>query len=213
MRGLSAKQQGILQFMRKFIDEHDYPPSIRDIQIGCDISSTSVVDYNLKALERLGYIRRDREVSRGIELLDRGSRRPRTVPVPIIGTIAAGQPIPVPTSDTWEQIDYDNVFDATEDMTRGRQNVFALRVRGTSMIDALVNDGDIVILEQTSAADDGDMVAAWLRRENEATLKKFYREGDRIRLQPANTTMKPIFTEPDNVEIQGKVLATVGRRD
>jgi len=213
MRGLSAKQQGILQFMRKFIDEHDYPPSIRDIQIGCDISSTSVVDYNLKALERLGYIRRDREVSRGIELLDRGSRRPRTVPVPIIGTIAAGQPIPVPTPDTWEQIDYDNVFDATEDMTRGRQNVFALRVRGTSMIDALVNDGDIVILEQTSSADDGDMVAAWLRRENEATLKKFYREGDRIRLQPANTTMKPIFTEPDNVEIQGKVLATVGRRD
>jgi repressor LexA len=105
------------------------------------------------------------------------------------------------------------VFDATEDMTRGKENVFALRVRGTSMIDALVNDGDIVILEQTSAADDGDMVAAWLKKENEATLKKFYREGDRIRLQPANSTMKPIFTEAKNVEIQGRVLATVGRRD
>lgn len=211
MKGLSAKQQGILKFMRQFIDEHDYPPSIRDIQIGCDISSTSVVDYNLKALERLGYIRRDREVSRAIELLDRaGGRRSRTVPVPIIGTIAAGQPIPVPSP---ENVDYDNVFDATEDMTRGRENVFALKVRGTSMIDALVNDGDIVILEQASSCDDGDMVAAWLRKENEATLKKFYREGDRVRLQPANSTMKPIFTSADNVEIQGKVLATIGRRD
>jgi len=213
MKGLSAKQQGILEFMRRFIDEHDYPPSIRDIQIGCEISSTSVVDYNLKALERLGFIRRDREVSRAIELLDRGSRRPRTVPVPIIGTIAAGQPIPVPTSDTWQQIDYDAVFDATEDLTRGRDHVFALKVRGTSMIDALVNDGDIVILEQASSCDDGDMVAAWLKKENEATLKKFYREGDRVRLQPANSTMKPIFTAADNVEIQGKVLATIGKRD
>ena len=211
MKGLSAKQQGILDFMREFINEHDYPPSIRDIQIGCDISSTSVVDYNLKALERLGQIRRDREVSRAIELLDRGgSRRQRTVAVPIIGTIAAGQPIPVPAPDN---VDYDNVFEATEEMTRGRENVFALKVRGTSMIDALVNDGDIVILEQTSSCDDGDMVAAWLKKENEATLKKFYREGDRIRLQPANSTMKPIFTAADNVEIQGKVLATIGRRD
>jgi repressor LexA len=211
MKGLSAKQQGILKFMREFIDEHDYPPSIRDIQVGCDVSSTSVVDYNLKALERLGYIRRDREVSRAIEVLDRtGGRRSRTVAVPLIGTIAAGQPIPVPSADN---IDYDNVFEATEDMTRGRENVFALKVRGTSMIDALVNDGDIVILEQTSTCDDGDMVAAWLKKENEATLKKFYREGDRVRLQPANSTMKPIFTERDNVEIQGKVLATVGRRD
>ena len=129
MKGLSAKQQGILKFMREFIDEHDYPPSIRDIQVGCDVSSTSVVDYNLKALERLGYIRRDREVSRAIEVLDRaGGRRSRTVAVPLIGTIAAGQPIPVPSPDN---VDYDNVFEATEDMTRGRENVFALKVRGT----------------------------------------------------------------------------------
>jgi repressor LexA len=210
MRGLSPKQQAILDFMREFLDEHDYPPSIRDIQDGCEISSTSVVDYNLKALEQKGFIRRDREVSRGIELLDGGKRRTRAVPVPIIGTIAAGQPIPVPSPDN---VDYDNVFEATEDMTRGKKNVFALKVRGTSMIDALVNDGDIVILEQTAAADDGDMVAAWLKSENEATLKKFYREGDRIRLQPANSTMKPIFTAADNVEIQGRVLATIGRRD
>src|SRR2546423_9750244 len=106
MKGLSAKQQTILQFMREFIGEHDYPPSIRDIQIGCEISSTSVVDYNLRALERLGYIRRDRDVSRGIELVD---KRPRVVAVPIIGTIAAGQPIPVPSPDTWQQYDSETV--------------------------------------------------------------------------------------------------------
>jgi len=214
MKGLSPRQEDILRFMRRFIDEHDYPPSIRDIQVGCNISSTSVVDYNLKALERMGYIRRDREAARAIELIGPGgTRRPRTIPVPIIGTIAAGQPIPVPTPDTWEQINYDEVFDATEDMTRGKENVFALRVRGTSMIDALVNDGDIVVLEATKAVDDGDMVAAWLRRENEATLKKYYREGNKVRLQPANVTMQPIYTDADNVEVQGKVLYTIGRRD
>ena len=210
MKGLSAKQQSIFKFIQEFIEDKDYPPSIRDIQDGCDISSTSVVDYNLKALETKGFIKRDREVSRGIELLDGGRRRPRTVSVPIIGTIAAGQPIPVPTMDN---VDFDNALDVSPDLTRGRENVFALKVRGTSMIDALVNDGDIVILEQTAAADDGDMVAAWLEKENEATLKKFYREGDRIRLQPANSTMKPIFTSPDNVKVQGKVLATIGHRD
>lgn len=208
MKGLSTKQQGILDFVRKFIRDKDYPPSIRDIQIGCSISSTSVVDYNLKALERLGYIRRDREVSRAIELLDGSGRRPMTVPVPIIGTIAAGQPIPVPDESTT----YDEVVELATEMTGGREHVFALRVKGTSMIDALVNDGDLVILEATSSADDGDMVAAWLKREGEATLKKIYTDNGRIRLQPANSTMKPIFTEPENVEVQGRVLATIGNR-
>ncbi|MGB2693749.1 MAG: transcriptional repressor LexA [Dehalococcoidia bacterium] len=209
VKGLSPKQQKILEFLRSFIREKDYPPSIRDIQIGCEISSTSVVDYNLKALERLGYIRRDREVSRAIELLDGSGHRPHTVPVPIIGTIAAGQPIPVPTDETWSSVDYDNTLEVTEDMTRGREKVYALKVKGTSMIDALVNDGDIVILEATSSADDGDMVAAWLKREGEATLKRIYTDGDKIRLQPANVTMKPIYTEPENVEVQGRVLTTI----
>jgi len=212
MKGLSSKQQSILDFVRKFIRDKDYPPSIRDIQLGCGISSTSVVDYNLKALERLGYIRRDREVSRAIELLDGSGRRPSTVPVPIIGTIAAGEPIPVPGADTWSAINYDNVVEVAPEMTGGKEHVYALRVKGTSMIDALVNDGDLVILEATSAANDGDMVAAWLKREGEATLKKIYAEDGRIRLQPANVTMKPIYTEPENVEVQGRVLATIGRR-
>jgi repressor LexA len=206
LKDLSPKQQKIIGFLRRFIREKDYPPSIRDIQEACGISSTSVVDYNLKALERLGYIHRDREVSRAIELLDGSGRRPRTIAVPIIGQIAAGQPIPVPEAS----VDYSETVDITADMTRGKENVYALRVKGTSMIDALVNDGDIIILEQISSPENGEMVAAWLKKEQEATLKKFYREGKRVRLQPANETMEPIYSSADNVEVQGRVLYRMG---
>lgn len=208
-KDLSPKQQSILRFIRRFIDEHDYPPSIRQIQDGCHISSTSVVDYNLRKLEGDGYIRRDREVSRAIELLERGGRRPRALAVPIIGQIAAGQPIPVPTADTWSNIDYSESIEVTRDMVGNRRNVYGLRVKGTSMIDALVNDGDIVLMEAATTADNGDMVAVWLKREQEATLKRFYHEGGRIRLQPANETMAPIYTDPADVEVQGKVLGSI----
>lgn len=208
MAQLSTRQRAILEFIGEFRREKDYPPSIRDIQQACNISSTSVVDYNLKALERMGHIRRDREVSRAIELLDGRGRRQRTVSVPIVGTIAAGRPIPVPSADTWSAPAEDYV-DVTEQMTRGRDNVFALRVRGTSMIDALINDGDIVVMEATSAVDDGDMAAVWLRKEEETTLKKLYHEGNRVRLQPANAAMQPIYTEAGNVEVQGRVLSTI----
>jgi repressor LexA len=206
LKELSPKQRKILDFLRRFIREKNYPPSIRDIQEECGVSSTSVVDYNLKGLERLGYIHRDREVSRAIELLDGSGRRPRTLSVPLVGLIAAGQPIPVPENS----VDYSETVEVTEEMTRGKESVYALRVKGTSMIDAKVNDGDIIIMEQASSAESGEMVAVWLKREQEATLKKFYREDDRIRLQPANETMAPIYTDANNVEIQGKVLFRMG---
>ncbi len=209
MKELSAKQRSIFDYIREFIDDHDYPPSIRQIQDACDISSTSVVDYNLRGLEKLGYIRRDREVSRAIEVVHGGGRRPRVIPVPIIGTIAAGQPIPVPSADTWEGYDRSETIDVSPEMLRSRDNVYALRVKGQSMIDALVNDGDIVILENASDARDGEMVAAWLKNEQEATLKRFYREGDKVRLQPANQSMEPIYTDARNVEVQGRVVAAI----
>jgi repressor LexA len=208
---LSIKQQSILNFIREFLREKDYPPSIRDIQDGCDISSTSVVDYNLKALERLGYIRRDREVSRAIELLERGGRRTRTLSVPVVGQIAAGLPIPVPAAEAFGAQDFEDAIEVTEDMTRGRDNVFALRVKGTSMIDALVNDGDLVLMEPATSADNGDMVAVWLKDVGEVTLKKIYYEGDTVRLQPANAAMDPIFKSAADVEVQGKVLYRLGR--
>ena len=205
---LSAKQQSILTFLRDFLDRHDYPPSIRDIQRGCGISSTSVVDYNLKRLEEKALIRRDREVSRAIELLPAGGRRQRTVQVPVLGTIAAGTPIPMPPETLTADMAGEYV-ELTEGQTGGRPDVFALRVEGDSMIDALINDGDIVIMQATQSCEDGDMVAVWLRDENETTLKKFYHEGERVRLQPMNAAFGPIYTSPENVEVQGRVVAAI----
>jgi repressor LexA len=204
---LSEKQRRILEFLGDFIAEKDYPPSIRDIQQGCSISSTSVVDYNLKRLEERGYIRRDREVSRAIELLDgAGGRRRRALTVPVLGKIAAGAPLP--TFPETLPPDYEEL-EVTEDQTRGRARAFALRVEGTSMIDALINDGDYVILEPADSCDDGEMVAVWLKDEAETTLKRLYREGERVRLQPANATMDPIYAPAENVEVQGKVLSSL----
>jgi len=203
VKQLSDKQSRIINFLHEFIDEKGYPPTIRDIQRGCNISSTSVVEYNLRILEREGYIRRDREVSRGIEL---GARR--IVRVPVLGTIAAGEPIPVPTSDTWSIEDVEPL-ELTEELTRGKEGVYALKVKGTSMIDALIADGDLVLMQQATTAENGEMVAVWLKREKEATLKRFYLEPGRVRLQPANEEMAPIYTDPENVEIQGRVIGVI----
>jgi len=208
MHDLSPRQAKILDFLRSYIEERDYPPSIREIQEACGISSTSVVDYNLRKLEEKGYIRRDRDISRGIELLGPNGRRPRIVEVPILGTIAAGQPIPVPSADTWQSTAVETIA-VTEDLLRGKTNVFALRVKGTSMIEDLIDDGDIVFLEPVTAVHDGDRVAVWLKDRQEVTLKRIYREGNRIRLQPANRTMAPIYTDPENVEIQGRFISSL----
>ena len=212
MNNLSGKQADILDFLRQFLEEKDYPPSIRDIQDGCGISSTSVVDYNLRKLEEKGIIRRDREVSRGIEILGSRGRRTRIVEVPILGTIAAGQPIPVPTSERFGN-DIEDVVAVTEDMVRGKANVFALRVKGTSMIDDLIDDRDIVFLEPAREAANGERVAVWLKDRGEVTLKRYYNEGGRVRLQPANSTMQPIYTTPENVEIQGRFISSIRPSD
>ena len=209
MKELSSKQQQIIDFVRRFWVERGYPPTIRDIVNGCGISSTSVVDYNLNILAREGYIRRHPEVSRGIELLARSSARGHRLQVPIIGQIAAGEPIPVPASDTWDITASSETLEVTEDLTRGRQEVYALRVKGSSMVDALINDGDIVLMQYVNVVENGEMAAIWLKAEKEVTLKKFYAEPGCIRLQPANSQMQPIYAEPDNVEIQGRVIAVI----
>jgi len=209
MKELTARQQRILEFLRDFISKRGYPPSIRDIERGCQVSSTSVVHYNLKVLERGGHLRRDPEISRGIELMDGERTRIGIIRVPIIGQIAAGSPIPVPSEDTWATIGTGDALEVPKDVVKGKESVYALRVRGTSMIDALINDGDIVLMQQASTAENGDMVAAWLKSEREATLKKFYQEPGRVRLQPANSTMQPIYVDPANLDIQGKVIGVI----
>ena len=208
MKTLSRRQQAILQFIERFLDENDYPPTIRDIQSELDISSTSVVDYNLKALEARGLIRRNSKISRGIELVNRGIGRRNVVAIPVIGQIAAGLPIPVPGdlegSDATESVELGASL-----VPNSGQGLFALRVKGHSMIDALINDGDVVVLKQQETCENGETVAVWLKDERETTLKRFYLEGDRGRLQPANPRRDPIYTPADNVEVQGRLVTVL----
>jgi repressor LexA len=209
MKELSEKQQSIINFVDRFLGERGYPPTIRDIQAGCGLSSTSVVDYNLNVLEKAGYLSRHAEVSRGIRLLNRASAAELPVAVPVIGQIAAGEPIPVPSPDTWDVTAGAEVIWVPRELTRGREGVYALRVKGMSMVDALIRDGDTVVMQYVSAVENGEMAAVWLKAEREATLKKVYVEPRRVRLQPANSQMRPIYASPDNVEIQGKVIAVI----
>ena len=201
---LSERQQHMLVFIQDYYQEHLYPPTIREIGEAVGISSTSVVNYNLNKLVDAGMIQRNKDVSRGIRL----TNAPRIVPVrgiPILGHIAAGQPITVfpesrETADT---------LDLATDLLGRAEEVYALRVQGDSMIDALVDSGDLVILNYQKTANNGDMVAAWIMDREETTLKYFFREGTMVRLQPANANYEPILVPAEQVEIQGKVIAIV----
>ena len=204
---LSERQRKILQFIKSFALDNGYPPTIREIGEAADISSTSVVNYNLNILQREGYLTRDRTVSRGIRLsegLEGLHAWADVIHVPLLGRIAAGVPIPVPE---------DGFAGETIELTRAivpdSGHVYALQVRGNSMIDAFINDGDVVVMRHQQTAENGDMVAAWLVNEEETTLKRYYHEGDRVRLQPENSQMQPIYVAPDNLQIQGKVLAVI----
>jgi repressor LexA len=201
--GLNSTRENILQFIHGFIDERGYAPTVRDILKGCAISSTAVVQYHLDVLEKEGRIHRDPEIFRSIRL----SEKRGSVMIPILGTIAAGTPISVPNSDNWSNQAVETL-ELPQDMV-GKKPVFALKVKGQSMIDALIDDGDIVLMEAADSAENGEMVAVWLKDREEVTLKRFYAGKDKIILQPANQTMKPIEQRPDNVEIQGKVIGVI----
>lgn len=205
----SEKQQRMLRFIREFMAENGFPPTVRDIQFACGISSTSVVDYNLRLMQRDGLIRRRPEMARGIELLDEKGRAAGFLPqIPVMGYIAAGEPLPGPSSEGWDQEPLETV-EMPRYMAESYKNLYALRVKGTSMIDALIDDGDLVLIDPNHQVKNGDMTVAWLKLEQEATLKRFYKEGRKVRLQPANARMKPIYTKASNVETRGKVVAVL----
>lgn len=207
---LPVRRQRILDFIQSFIEENGLPPTVRDIQKACEISSTSVVDYNLRILNRDGYLNRRPDVARGIELLDDMGQPMSTVPkVQVVGRIAAGSPLPAfSTEESSSGQEFDTI-EVSPELTRRHGRLYALEVQGQSMIDALIDDGDVVIIKATELAEPGEMVVAWLKEEEEATLKKFYPEGEQIRLQPANSSMGPIFSSADNVEIRGKVVSVI----
>ena len=198
-------RERILEYIRRSLDEKGYAPTVRDIMRGCNISSTSLVQYHLNILEREGQIRRDPEVFRSIQLVEKD-----IIEVPLLGAIAAGEPIPVVDSGTWAN-HVEETLRLTTDVVGKKGDIYALKVKGTSMLDALINDGDIVIMEATQTVADGETAAVWLKNEQEVTLKKIYREPRRIRLQPANSEMQSIYTRPENIEVQGKVVAVLRR--
>ncbi len=208
---LSERQQRMYEFIHKFTIDKGRPPTIREIGAQVGISSTSVVNYNLNILAREGLIQREKEVSRGLRVIGPhvhvSTDGIGAVQIPLLGTIAAGHPIPVPEGGL---MPYEGEsLSLTQDIIQEQEGLFALKVKGNSMIDALINDGDIVIMKKQETAENGDMVAVWLKDEKETTLKRIYRERKRIRLQPMNPTMKAFFAEPDNVEVQGKVMLVI----
>lgn len=210
--GMEEQEQRVLEYIRDFIQERGYPPTVREIARELGLSSTSVVDYYLKRLEQVRWIERDPRSSRGIRLTTAGARGlglGEVVSVPLLGDIAAGEPIPVPSSD-FSLLGVEETIELTRSIVGDPRDLYALRVRGNSMIDAMVHDGDIVIMRPAEEVANGEMAAVWLRDREEATLKRVYREGGRVRLQPANPTMEPIYIDdPRQVQIQGKVVMVI----
>jgi repressor LexA len=209
------RRQKILECIAHTVADRGYPPSVREIADAVGLASTSAVHHHLIALERDGLLERGTHSSRALRLTQRGEGKrtaraaPRVTPfrmpverdvvsLPVLGEIAAGQPIEA-YSDSAESLDVPRSIEA-------RDGSYVLRVRGKSMIDALIDDGDYVIVQPQATARDGDIVVALLE-DNGVTLKRFFREADRIRLQPANSEMEPIFAT--DVQIQGKVVGVI----
>jgi len=207
MQRPSKRREQIFHFIRGFTERKGYSPSIRDIMRDCKISSPAVVQHHLKMLEREDRITHVPDVSRSITLRERDAQ---TIKIPLLGYIAAGQPLPYFQPDSWSNEVLD-VLELPSNLIGKEKNIFALKVKGVSMIDALIDDDDFVIMQSIKTAQNGEMVAVWLKREREVTLKKFYLEEGRIRLQPANREMKAFYTDPENVEIQGKVIGVFRR--
>jgi repressor LexA len=215
-KGLGERHQRILDFIASYQREHKHPPSIREIGEHCSISSTSVVNYYLDQLEKTGHIERDRKISRGMRLTG-NTPLGDMLRVPVLGVIQAGEPIPVPTNADFGSFTPEDSVEIATSLMPGKEKgkeLFALQVQGDSMIDAMINDGDIVILKPTQDARNGEMVAVWLSDRNETTLKYYYKERDGYRLQPANPTMKPIMLKKtEALEIKGKVVMVIRKVD
>lgn len=230
--GLSERHSKIMEFLTTFVEKNSYSPSIRQIGESIGVKSTSLIDYYLNHLEQEGYIARDGRVSRSIRVFkpvypESGgpARNPDILHginpaavisdllrIPVFGRIVASAPLPMPPSDM-AYFDPESSVEIARSLLSPKEKVselFALEVDGDSMIDAMVNDGDIVVMKHAQDAVNGDMVAVWLDDENSTTLKYFYRENNRVRLQPANPSMRPILIDnPSSLRIMGKVVMVI----
>lgn len=227
-QGLGERHKNILEFLEYFQDKKGYSASIRQIGDSIGVKSTSLVEYYLKQLEEMRLIERDQHVSRSIRLKSIeeklikekvGQNIRKTIEtaadiirLPVCGRIFASTPIPVPATDL-AYFDSETSVEVARSMLPAREDLtqlFALEVQGDSMIDANVQNGDIIVMKKAEEANNGEMVAVWLNDTNETTLKYFYKEQNRVRLQPANPGMGPIFIDnPQHLRIQGKVVMVI----
>ena len=200
MQPLTKRQREILDFLNEFIEEHGYAPSLEEVGKRFGLSSLATVHKHLTNLQDKGFIRRAWNRSRSVELVPTrvGSR---ALDLPLLGNVAAGVPI--------EAVVSAETVSVPEDLV-GKRETYALRVRGDSMIDEQIRDGDVVIIEDRKTAENGEMVIALLQSAD-VTLKKFYRDNGRIRLQPANENLEPIMVDADQVQIQGVVVGIMRR--
>jgi repressor LexA len=207
---LTEPQQKILSFITNYVDQINVPPTIREIQAGTGISSTSMVSYHLKALERASMLNRYERRSRGLVINEPNRVHPSEVAaVPIVGVIGASAPAPTPDADAL--VSAENSVQIARSMVGTGEGLYALEVKGNSMIDALINDGDIVIMRRDQEVRNGDLAAVFLTDRNESTLKRVYREGKRLKLKPENPTMKPFYVDARYAQIQGRVVCVIRR--
>jgi repressor LexA len=197
---LTKRQREILDYLNEFIQRHGYAPSLEEIGRKFSLSSLATVHKHLTNLQEKGFIKRAWNRSRSVELVPTRAAG-RAVELPMLGYVAAGMPI--------EAVASNETISVPEDLV-GRRDTYVLRVRGNSMIDEQIRDGDFVIVEDRKTAENGEMVIALLEGRD-ATLKKFYREHEHIRLQPANPTMSPIIVPADDVQVQGVVVGVMRR--
>ena len=205
MSDLNDKQSKIISFIQDYYNEFGISPTVREIQNGCNITSTSVVDYNLKALKNKGYLDKRPDISRAIKLNNINDNFLR---IPILSSIAAGEPLIVNPEQISDPESYDDYVELPNNFSKEKQ-LFALRFKGDSMIDALISNNDIVIMKPANEAGNGEMIAAWLPANEEVTLKRFYLRNNKVELHSENPKYDPIVVDPKNVLIKGKVVGVI----
>lgn len=194
---ISDKQKQMLAFIETFVGRNGYPPTLEEIRAGLKISTKSLVNYHLEALAGASLLSRSPHTPRGIRLAN--EREPFTVP------LTSSPILPDPLADLDEQ----EVVELTCDIVSNTPDLYALKIQGDSMLDALVNDGDIVIIQRQNQAKNGELVAVRLLEQDCTTLKHYYRENGHVRLQPANPTLEPVLVRPAAVRVEGKVMAII----
>jgi repressor LexA len=196
---VSTKQREMLAFIEDFVAENGYPPTYEEIRIGLNISTKSLVNYHLEALENAALLTRSPNTPRGIRLKSESD----TIRVPVLKEEVAH-----PSTALSDREAHD-IIELTLDIVPDDQTLYAFKARGDSMLDALVNDGDIIIMQPQTQARNGELVAARLVKQGQTTFRRYYRENGHVRLEPDNGNIESIFVKPDEVEVQGKVVAVI----